>query len=82
MTLKQKLIEDNKREEEEIARLEKKLGIKKGTEKLKKAFYDEGLADLLDFCDEDKRKDIINKEGSYQIELLLISNKSYNIQTF
>lgn len=30
---------------------------------MKKAFYEEGLADLLEFCDEDKRKEIIKKEG-------------------
>lgn len=65
MSLKQKLIEDNKREEEEIARLEKRLHIKKDSKKLKQAFYEEGLAELLEFCDENKRKEIISKEGIY-----------------
>lgn len=31
---------------------------------MKKAFYEEGLADLLEFCDDDKRKEIIKKEGN------------------
>lgn len=61
--MKQKLIEDNEREEKEIARLEKKLGIKKESKKLKKAFYEEGLAELLDFCDESKREELLKKEG-------------------
>ena len=61
--MKQKLIEDNKQEDKEIARLEKLLHIKKGTKKLKKAFFDEGLGDLLEFCDEEKRKEIVKTEG-------------------
>lgn len=61
--MKRKLIEDNKRDEKEIAKLEKKLHIKKDSNKYKKAFYDEGFADLLDFCDEDKRKEMLKQEG-------------------
>jgi len=28
-------------------------------------FYDEGFSDLLDFCDEEKRKEIVKAEGYY-----------------
>ncbi len=56
--------EDNKREEKEISKLEKLLGIKKGSKKSKNDFYEEGYGDLLDFCDELERKEILKKEGS------------------
>ncbi len=62
-TLKQKLLEDNEKEEKEIARLQKLLHIKKDSKKLRQSFYDEGLDELLDFCDEEKRKEIIKAEG-------------------
>jgi hypothetical protein len=39
------------------------LHIKKGSKKYQKAFYDDGYADLLDFCDEEKRKDMLQNEG-------------------
>lgn len=61
--MKQKLIEENEREQKEIRKLEKLLKIKKDSKKLKQAFYDEGLGDLLDFCDEEKRKEIVKKDG-------------------
>ena len=56
-------MEDNEKEEKEIARLQKLLHIKKDSKKLRQSFYDEGLDELLDFCDEDKRKEIIKAEG-------------------
>lgn len=62
-TIKQKLIEDNKREEKEIAKLAKLLHIKKDSKKHKQSFIEEGFADLLDFCDEDKRKEMVQDEG-------------------
>jgi hypothetical protein len=43
--------------------LEKLLHIKKGSKKYQKAFYEEGFDDLLDFCDEEKRKDMLQNEG-------------------
>ena len=61
--VKRKLIEDNEREDKEIRKLEKLLHIKKDSKKYKKAFYDEGIDDLLDFCDEEKRKEMIKNEG-------------------
>jgi hypothetical protein len=67
-TLKQKLLEDNEKEEKEIARLEKLLHIKKNSKKLRKSFYDEGLSDLLEFCDDEKRKEIISTEGYFKIK--------------
>lgn len=62
--MKHKLLEDNEQEDKEIARLEKMLHIKKGSKKLKQTFYDEGLGDLLDFCDEGKRAEIAKAEGN------------------
>ena len=62
-------MEDNEKEEKEIARLQKLLHIKKDSKKLRQSFYDEGLDELLDFCDEDKRKEIIKAEGN----LILLS---------
>jgi hypothetical protein len=41
------------------------LHIKKGSKKYKQAFVDEGFGDLLDFCDEEKRKEIVKAEGIY-----------------
>ena len=61
--LKQKLIEENELEEKEIRKLEKLLHIKKGVKKIKKSFYDEGMGDLLEFCDDEKRQEIL-KNGS------------------
>ncbi len=56
---------DNEQEDKEISRLEKLLHIKKGSKKYKQMFYDEGFSDLLDFCDEEKRKEIVKAEGYY-----------------
>jgi hypothetical protein len=50
-------------EEKEIRRLEKLLHIKKGSDKLASSFADEGLDELLDFCDDKKRKKMLRKEG-------------------
>ena len=61
--LKQKLIEENELEEKEIRKLEKLLHIKKGMKKIKKSFYDEGMGDLLEFCDDEKRQEIL-KNGA------------------
>ena len=66
---KKKLKEDNEMEDKEIAKLEKLLRIKRESKKYKQAFYDEGFDDLLDFCDVDKRKEMLKKEG-----MLLFSN--------
>lgn len=61
--MKQKLLEDNEREEKEIKRLEKMLHIKKSSKKMKQNFLDDGLGDLLDFCDEEKRDEIVKNES-------------------
>ena len=61
--LKHKLAEDNKEEDKEIARLEKMLHIKKKSKSVKKNFIDDGLGDLLDFCDESKREEIALAES-------------------
>ena len=52
-------------DDKEIAKLEKLLRIKKESKKYKQAFYDEGFDDLLDFCDEEKRKEMLKKEGMF-----------------
>ncbi len=52
-------------DDKEIAKLEKLLRIKKESKKYKQAFYDEGFDDLLDFCDEEKRKEMLKKEGKF-----------------
>ena len=62
-SVKNKFQEDNEKDDEEIHRLEKLLHIKKGDKKYKKAFYEEGFDEILDFCDEDKRKNILKNEG-------------------
>ncbi len=43
--------------------------MKKST-KLKKSFYDDGLGDLLDFCDENKREEIVKKESMHRTWML------------
>ena len=63
--MKQKLLEDNEREEKEIKRLEKMLHIKKTSKKMKQNFLDDGLGDLLDFCDEEKRDEISKIESKF-----------------
>ena len=61
---KKNLVADNERDDKEISKLEKLLRIKKTSSKYKQAFYDEGFADLLDFCDADKRKEMLHNEGN------------------
>lgn len=62
-TFKEKLLQDNEEDEKEIRKLEKLLHIKKDSKKHKQAFYDEGFSDLLDFCDEEKRQEMVKKES-------------------
>ena len=59
----QKLKKDNEAEDKEIARLEKLLHIKKKNKNYKQAFVDDGYDALLDFCDEEKRQEILKNEG-------------------
>ena len=62
-TKKKKLLEDNQQEDKEIRKLEKLLKIKNKS-KLSQNFYDDGLGDLLDFCDENKRDAIAQEEAN------------------
>ena len=71
---KKKLIEDNEMEDKEIAKLEKLLHIKKESKKLKQAFYDEGLGDLLDFCVPEKRQEMLKNEGDKSISIFRLIN--------
>ena len=57
------LIEDNQIEDLQIKKLEKLLSIKSGRKTYPRAFIDDGLDDLLDFCDEDRRKQMMMNEG-------------------
>ena len=66
-------------EDKEISKLEKLLHIKKGSKKLKQAFYDDGFDDLLDFCDPEKRKELIKKEGNQIISIDLIVKQAMSI---
>jgi hypothetical protein len=77
---KHKLLLDNEQEDKEISRLEKLLHIKKGSKKYKQVFYDEGFSDLLDFCDEEKRKEIVKTEGHYFNLLLLLHHHVFPIK--
>ncbi|RNA03983.1 hypothetical protein BpHYR1_017010 [Brachionus plicatilis] len=66
---KEKLVKDNEEDEKEIRKLENK--------KYKQAFYDEGFADLLDFCDEEKRQDMVKNEvrlGYYEINIFILNS--------
>ena len=56
---------DDERDDLEIKKLEKLLRIKKDAKTYKKSFYDDGFDTLLDFCDSDKRKNILKNEGIY-----------------
>ena len=67
------LLEDNAAEDAQIKRLEKLLGIKSERKNYLKGFVDDGLDFLLDFCDKDKRKEIINAEGSSSLRVNEIS---------
>lgn len=44
--------------------MEKLLHIKKKSKKLSQSFYDDGLGDLLDFCDDSKREAIVQEESN------------------
>ncbi|CAF1396808.1 unnamed protein product [Adineta ricciae] len=57
------LIEDNEVEDGNIKKLEKLLGIKSDRKTYLRGFIDDGLDFLLDFCDRDKRKEIMQTEG-------------------
>ena len=72
---KKNLIEDNEVEDSHIKKLEKLLGIKSDRKSYIRGFVDDGLDYLLDFCDKDKRKQIMMAEGLF---LILIFFK-YNI---
>ena len=61
----QKLKKDNEAEDKEIARLEKLLHINKKNKNYKKAFVDDGYDALLDFCDEEKRLEILKNESMF-----------------
>lgn len=54
---------DYERDDVEIAKLEKLLHIKKDRKTYKKSFYDDGIDNLLDFCDKDKRKELLESES-------------------
>lgn len=58
----ERLKEDDKRDDVEIKKLEKLLKIKKDKKNYKKSFYDDGLDTLLDFCDNEKRQDLLKNE--------------------
>jgi hypothetical protein len=79
-SVKNKYQEDNEKDDEEINRLEKLLHIKRSDKKYKKAFYEEGFDELLDFCDEDKRKSILKNEGliSFCFEDFLFGKEKYD----
>ena len=57
------LIEDNQAEDMAIKKLEKLLGIKQDRKSYLRGFVDDGLDYLLDFCDRDRRKQIMLAEG-------------------
>ena len=67
----QNLIEDNQVEDTHIKKLEKLLGIKSDRKSYLKGFVDDGLDYLLDFCDKDKRKQIMLAEGLFHFFLEL-----------
>ncbi|CAF4576821.1 unnamed protein product [Rotaria sp. Silwood1] len=57
------LLEDNESEDAHIKKLEKLLGIKSNRKTYLRGFIDDGLDYLLDFCDKDRRKQIMIAEG-------------------
>ncbi|UJR29904.1 hypothetical protein I4U23_017452 [Adineta vaga] len=57
------LLEDNEMEDGHIKKLEKLLGIKSNRKTYLRGFVDDGLDFLLDFCDKDRRKEIMQAEG-------------------
>ncbi|CAF3383196.1 unnamed protein product [Rotaria socialis] len=60
------LLEDNAAEDAHIKKLEKLLGIKANKKSYLRGFIDDGLDYLLDFCDKDRRKEILVAEGDEQ----------------
>lgn len=57
------MLEDNEAEDAHIKKLEKLLGIKSNRKTYLRGFIDDGLDYLLDFCDNDRRKEIMRTEG-------------------
>ncbi len=57
------MIEDNEAEDANIKKLEKLLGIKSDRNSYVRGFINDGLDYLLDFCDKDRRKQIMRAEG-------------------
>ncbi len=57
------MIEDNEAEDANIKKLEKLLGIKSDRNSYVRGFINDGLDYLLDFCDQDRRKQIMRAEG-------------------
>ncbi|CAF3781611.1 unnamed protein product [Rotaria sordida] len=60
------LLEDNEVEDIHIKKLEKLLKIKSNRKTYLRGFIDDGLDYLLDFCDKDRRKQIMLTEGDGQ----------------
>ena len=58
-------MEDNEKEDAAIRKLEKLLGIKPNRKTYLSGFINDGLDYLLDFCDKDKRKEILKTGGLY-----------------
>jgi len=58
------LLEDNEMEDANIKKLEKLLKIKSDRKTHLRGFVNDGLDYLLDFCDKDRRKQIMLAEGS------------------
>jgi hypothetical protein len=69
------LLEDNQSEDAHIKKLEKLLKIKSDRKTYLRGFVDDGLDYLLDFCDKDRRKQIMIAEGY----LLILFNYSFRI---
>lgn len=63
------LVEDNQMEDSQIKKLEKLLGIKSDRKSYLKGFIDDGLDYLLDFCDQNKRKQIMMAEGFHHFSI-------------
>ncbi len=57
------MIEDNEAEDANIRKLEKLLKIKSDRKSYLRGFVNDGLDYLLDFCDKDRRKQIMMAEG-------------------
>lgn len=57
------MLEDNEAEDAYIKKLEKLLKIKSDRKTYLRGFIADGLDYLLDFCDKDRRKQILVAEG-------------------